>query len=532
MKSLITYLTAFMLLLALLSGTHRAHAQATDASITGTVKDATNNELLPGATITIRNDATGFETHTITNAKGEYALHQLPLGKPYSVSASFVGLQTVKQTGYSLNYGDKLNVDIILSASETALKEVVISEKGFTKEVQQAGASTSITAAQIKSLPNEGRNFTRLNNLSPLQGGDNFSFGGQRATGANVTIDGMNAKNQWTNGTVAEGPYAISLEAIREYKVITNDYDVTQGRQSGGAISAVTKSGTNKLEGSAFLYFRNNTLSSGYDIRGVKREQDFSNYQSGFSLGGPLIKDKLHFFVAYDRQDASQPLVIADIKSADDEQRYGIRKDTLDKLIRIASELYGLKGQQYGQFPRKTTTNTAFVRLDWQINQKHKLTLRSNTTRYVSPFNEGDNSNINLLESYNDFKDVSTTAMAALRSSLNPRLTNEFKVQYMYSYKPKTPQSYLPFSNIPRAIVNVTSPFPTEANPNATQTKSVQFGGQRFSPESNRMKQVHLSNTAYWNTDKVNFTFGTDNMLTYMETYLSSEQNGRFSSIA
>lgn len=528
MKPFFIHLTTLLSLLILLGATHYGHAQATDASITGTVKDATNNEFLPGATITIRNDATGFETHTITNAKGEYVLHQLPLGKPYSISASFVGLQTVRQTGYSLNYGDKLRVDITLSASETALKEVVISEKGFAKEVQQAGASTSITAAQIKNLPNEGRNFTRLNNLSPLQGGDNFSFGGQRATGANVTIDGMNAKNQWTNGTVAEGPYAISLEAIREYKVITNDYDVTQGRQSGGAISAVTKSGTNKLEGSAFLYFRNNTLSSGYDIRGVKREQDFNNYQSGFSLGGPLIKDKLHFFVAYDRQDASQPLVIADIKNADDEQRYGIRKDTLDKLIRIASELYGLKGKQYGQFPRKTTTNTAFVRLDWQINQKHKLTLRSNTTRYVSPFNEGDNSNINLLESYNDFKDVSTTAMAALRSSLNPRLTNEFKVQYMYSYKPKTPQSYLPFQNIPRAIVNVTSPFPTEANPNATQTKSVQFGGQRFSPESNRMKQVHLSNTTYLNTDKINFTFGTDNMLTYMETYLSSEQNGRF----
>lgn len=528
MKLLFTQLSTLLFVCALFLVQQQARAQATDASITGAVKDGTNNELLPGATITVRNDATGFETHTITNAKGEYALHQLPLGKPYSVSVSFVGLQTVKQTGYSLNYGDKLNIDITLSGTETALKEVVISEKGFAKEVQQAGASTSITAAQIKNLPNEGRNFTRLNNLSPLQGGDNFSFGGQRATGANVTIDGMNAKNQWTNGTVAEGPYAISLEAIREYKVITNDYDVTQGRQSGGAISAVTKSGTNKLEGSAFLYFRNNTLSSGYDIRGVKREQDFNNYQSGFSLGGPLIKDKLHFFIAYDRQDASQPLVIADIKNADDEQRYGIRKDTLDKLIRIASELYGLKGKQYGQFPRKTTTNTAFIRLDWQINPKHKLTLRSNTTRYVSPLNEGDNSNINLLESYNDFKDVSTTAMAALRSSLNPRLTNEFKVQYMYSYKPKTPQSYLPFQNIPRAIVNVTSPFPTEANPNATQTKSVQFGGQRFSPESNRMKQVHLSNTAYLNTDKINFTFGTDNMLTYMETYLSSEQNGRF----
>ncbi|MGI8636099.1 MAG: carboxypeptidase regulatory-like domain-containing protein, partial [Segetibacter sp.] len=387
---------------------------------------------------------------------------------------------------------------------------------------------TSITSGQIKTLPNEGRNFTRLNSLSPLQGATNFSLGGQRQTGTNITIDGMNAKNQWTNGTVAEGPYAISLEAIREYKIVTNSYDVSQGRQSGGSINAVTKSGTNKFEGSAFMYFRNNALSSPYDIRGVKREQNFSNYQTGFSLGGPVIKDKLHFFIAYDRQDAAQPLVIADIKDASDEARLGIRKDTLDRLLKIASDLYGVKGRQVGQFDRKTTTNTAFIRLDWQINKKHKLTLRSNTTHYISPFNDGDNSNINLIESYNNFKDVSTSLMLGLRSSITPKLTNEFNVQYLYSYKPKTPQEPIPYQNIPRAIVNVTSPFPTATNPNATQTRTVQFGGQRFSPESNLMKQLHISNTAYLNTDKVNFTFGTDNMVTYMDTYLSSEQNGRF----
>ncbi len=298
--------------------------------------------------------------------------------------------------------------------------------------------------------------------------------------------------------------------------------------QALGAINAVTKSGTNNFEGSAFMYFRNNALSSPYDIRGVKREQNFSNYQTGFSLGGPIIKDKLHFFIAYDRQDAAQPLVIADIKSADDEARLGIRKDTLDKLLKIASDLYGVKGQQVGQFNRKTTTNTAFLRLDWQVNKKNKLTLRSNTTHYVSPYNDADNSNINLLESYNNFKDVSTTIMLGLRTSITPRLTNEFNVQYLYSYKPKTPQSPIPYQNIPRAIINVTSPFPTATNADATQTRTVQFGGQRFSPESNLMKQLHIANTAYWNTEKVNFTFGTDNMVTYMDTYLSSEQNGRF----
>ncbi len=503
-------------------------AQGTDASITGVVKEVQGGSL-QGATVSVRNESTGFQTSTVTTGKGEYSFKQLPLGGPYSVTASYVNFQSRKLTGYTLNFGDKVTVDVDLSTSANMLQEVVVTDRGgYRKEIQKAGAATSITAGQIKTLPNEGRNFTRLNSLSPLQGATNFSLGGQRTTGTNITIDGMNAKNQWTNGTVAEGPYAISLEAIREYKIVTNAYDVSQGRQSGGSINAVTKSGTNNFEGSAFMYFRNNALSSTYDIRGVKRTQDFSNYQTGFSLGGPIIKDKLHFFIAYDRQDAAQPLVIADIQNADDEARLGIKKDTLDKLLKIASELYGVKGQQVGQFNRKTTTNTAFLRLDWQLNSKNKLTLRSNTTHYLSPYNDGDNSNINLLESYNNFKDVSTTIMLGLRTAITPKLTNEFNVQYLYSYKPKTPQDPIPYQNIPRAIINVTSPFPTATNANATQTRTVQFGGQRFSPESNLMKQVHLSNTAYWNTDKVSFTFGTDNMVTYMDTYLSSEQNGRF----
>ncbi len=325
-------------------------AQGTDASITGVVKEVQGGSL-QGATVSVRNESTGFQTSTVTTGKGEYSFKQLPLGGPYSVTASYVNFQSRKLTGYTLNFGDKVTVDVDLSKSANMLQEVVVTDRGgYRKEIQKAGAATSITAGQIKTLPNEGRNFTRLNSLSPLQGATDFSLGGQRTTGTNITIDGMNAKNQWTNGTVAEGPYAISLEAIREYKIVTNAYDVSQGRQSGGSINAVTKSGTNNFEGSAFMYFRNNALSSTYDIRGVKRTQDFSNYQTGFSLGGPIIKDKLHFFIAYDRQDAAQPLVIADIQNADDEARLGIKKDTLDKLLKIASELYGVKGQQVGEF--------------------------------------------------------------------------------------------------------------------------------------------------------------------------------------
>lgn len=284
-KQKILYL--YFIVIALLPLTS-AIAQGTDAAIAGVVKEV-QGRTLPGATVSVRNESTGFETRTVTTAKGEYSFSQLPLGGPYSVTVSYVNFQNQKRTGFTLNFGDKITVDVDLSKSANMLKEVIVTGGGYKKEIQKAGAATSITAGQIKTLPNEGRNFTRLNSLSPLQGASDFSLGGQRQTGTNITIDGMNAKNQWTNGTVAEGPYAISLEAIREYKIVTNSYDVSQGRQSGGAINAVTKSGTNNFEGSAFMYFRNNALSSPYDIRGVKREQNFSNYQTGFSLGGPII---------------------------------------------------------------------------------------------------------------------------------------------------------------------------------------------------------------------------------------------------
>ena len=509
-----------------------AFAQSTNASVKGTINDG-NGDPLPGATVRVRNTSTGFTTGAVTNVRGEYLIQQLPLGGPYDITASFVGYGEVVKSGYSINQGDQLKVDFFLRESASELETVVITDQSLRSRLQREGNATAISAPEIKQLPNEGRNFTQLTSLSPLQGGGSINLGGQRRTSTNITLDGVNARNQLTAGEIGRGPYTVSLEAIREFEVATNIYDVTQGRQAGGAINAVTKSGTNTLEGTAFVYHRNDALASQLDIRGDDREQDFYNYQWGFSLGGPIIKDKLHFFVAYDRQDAGEPVFIADIREGegqeDDEQQFGIRLDTLRRFVQVARDLYGVSDEpQFGEFSRETVANTIFTRLDWQINDRHTLTLRNNFSDWDRPLSVFDNSDIDLAETVGSFSSQENSLLLSLRSNLSSTLTNELKLQYQRAEREFVPNSQLPFSNIPRAIVRVTSPFPTDDNPEATNTEDVQIGGQRFTPETNLEHQVQLVNTTYWQTDRFNFTFGTDNMVTYLETLLSNEQNGRF----
>lgn len=498
--------------------------QATNASIKGKVTN-TNGEFLMGATIIVKNTSTGFTSGSITNDSGNYKIQQLPLGGPYSVTVQYLGFQDVVNEGFMLNLSDALTVDFRMQESATSLDEVVVSSNSLAKRIQQIGASTKIGSGQIKNLPTEGRNFTRLTSLSPLQGGGSINLGGQRRTSTNVTIDGVNFRNTLTAGEIGRGPYTISQEAIREFEVTTNDYDVAQGRQGGGAITSVTKSGTNEFEGSAFFYHRADGLQSKFTIQGEEREADFYNSQYGLSVGGPLIKDKLHFFLVYERQDAGDPQFIANIQSDDDANRLGISQENLDRFLQIGRDQYGLSNsQQVGQFDRVTEANNFFLRLDWQINDKHRLTLRNLYNKWENPLSVSDNSNIEVAESYSNFDSEENSTFLSLRSVFSPSVTNEFKIQYQRAERLFGPNSELPSQNIPRAIVQVESVLPNGNNRN----RSVQLGGQRFTPETNLENQIQIANTTYINSGKFNFTFGTDNLITYLETQLSNEQNGRF----
>ncbi|HLP36048.1 carboxypeptidase-like regulatory domain-containing protein [Lacibacter sp.] len=521
MKSRIYLLRAMLIVSVLLLGNY-SFSQSTDASATGTV---INNEKKPlaGATVIITNSSTGFKSTTQTNASGVYLFRQLPLGTPYTIQVSFIGFKTQQKENISINLGDQILSDFILSDNSSDLSEIVIRSNSVSSRIDRFGATTAINANTIRQIPARNRNFNDLASLSPLSNGSNL--GGQRFSSTSFLIDGVSARNNLTSGEIGRGPFSLSMEAIREFEIITNVYSVTQGRQGGGAISAVTKSGTNTFTGSVFNYFRSDALASKYDIRGNRRTQKFSNNQYGFSLGGPIIKNKLHFFTAFDREDASAPFFIADIRTDADANSLRISKEALEQVLTIARNKYGLSNnKQVGEFGRKTTANTLLVRLDWQINEKNRLTFRNNFSNWNDPTSVNDNSNINLFEVWGDFKSQENSSLLSLRTQVNRNVLNELKVQYQTATRNFVPNSELPAANIPRAIVTVRSTLPNGTQGNTT----VQLGGQRFNPEDNLENQWQLINTTFWTKGKYNFTFGTDNTLTYLDTYISNEQNGRF----
>jgi hypothetical protein len=500
-----------------------AAAQGSQASINGVITEESSKPVA-GASVSIRNEATGFRTSTTSNSKGEYTFNQLPLGGPYSINVSYTGFGTQKKTGFMLNLGDVQKINIQIESSSQVLKTVEITSPGVKASIPTLGASTSISARNIAKLPVNGRNFTSLIDLSPLSRGGSIS--GQLATSTNYSIDGMTAKNPTFGGTATPGaPYSISIEAVREFKVVTNQYDVTYGRSGGGAITTATKSGTNELSGSAFTFARADWLSSPYDIRGNKRNNDFSTYQYGFSLGGAIVKDKAHFFVAYDHQRDARPLQIADIQSVDDEKRLSVTKTTLNDFLSIARSKYGVANTpQFGSFDKRERTEALFARFDWQLNTKNLLTLTNNFIFDRNNQNIGDNSAINLFEVYGTNRTRSNSTLATLRTVVNPRLTNEAKVQYLTSSFESLAGEQLPATNIPRAIVQQ---VPSVVDGKTVLT-TIQLGGQRYAPEYFFSNVVQATDNLYFNTDKVKFTFGADLMYTHLYSRYGSELNGRF----
>lgn len=499
-----------------------AWSQGTEATITGKVSEADGPVI--GASITVRNESTGFKANTITNEQGNYTFQQLPLGSPYSVTVNYIGFTEQRKTGYSLNFGDEIVVDFKLAASSNELEEVVIEGSDLRNTIKTLGASTAVTATELTKLPVNGRNFSSLIDLSPVSSGSNLA--GQRASSTNYTVDGMTSRSTIAGGN-SGGAYAISMEAIREFKVVTNEYDVTYGRSGGGSITTVTKSGTNTLSGSAFTFARTDWLSSNYNLNGTPRAQEFSTYQYGFALGGPIVKDKAHFFVAWDHQADARPLLIADIQNQEDIGRYRVTQESLDEFTHIAREKYGFNSDAlFGSFDKRKATDAAFARIDWQIHPKHLLTIRNNFIYDMDDQQEGDNSGINAFESYVNRKNVNNSLMASLRSSMSSRLTNDLKVQHFYESTDvmHNVDGIGQNQSIPRVIVeNVES-----VDGERTYYNSIQMGGQRFAPEWFKGNVFQLVNNLYYNTEKVKYTFGADIMYTDMNFRYGSEMNGRF----
>ncbi|MCH9029789.1 MAG: carboxypeptidase regulatory-like domain-containing protein [Bacteroidetes bacterium] len=292
----------FVFLVGVLIIPNQIFAQGvTTASINGIVQDAEGNPL-PGANVIAIHEPTGTQYGASTRDNGLFNLPNLKIGGPYNVTASFVGFNAEKQENIILSLNQNIRLDFTLISEAVEIGEVVVSgEQDNVLNSGRTGAATYIDIDQVKTLPSIKRSVRDLIRLDPRSDG-NFSFGGKNWLYNNISVDGSYFNNPFGLDDPAPGGQSaaepIPYDAIEQVQVSIAPYDVREGGFTGAGINTVTKSGTNRLKGSLYSFIRNESFV-GNTVSGVDiiANPDLSFNQSGFSISGPIIKNKLFFFL-------------------------------------------------------------------------------------------------------------------------------------------------------------------------------------------------------------------------------------------
>ena len=306
------------LALAALSGLVPASGWAQGVTTSGIAGRVTGQERepIPDARIELRRDDTGAVFVTATDEDGRFSFTNLRPGGPYTLEASRIGLQTVRREGLVLNIGQRLAVDIQLTETAVELPTLSIQIEADPEFARtRMGPVTVVDQQTIDQLPTISRDITEFAQLSPLVVVDEngVSVAGANLRFNNLQIDG--ALNQDVFGLSPSGVSGgrasgrvIPLAAIEELQVLVAPYDVRQSGFTGGVLNAVTRSGTNELRASAFGFFRNENLVGDALIGGARREAgELRNTFLGFDAGGPIIRDRLHFFTAAEFEQRRRP---------------------------------------------------------------------------------------------------------------------------------------------------------------------------------------------------------------------------------
>jgi hypothetical protein len=495
-------------------------AQATEAAIVGTVRGG-DGAPLARATVVVRNTSTGYTGQRLTDERGQFRFAQLPLGGPYVVSVRLLGHRPATRPGLELHLGDRVPLEFRLERAAAELQPVVVTAAPENARAERFGASTPVSAREIATIPAVGRNFTDLAVLSPLVG-SGLSLSGDKEVSTGVAVDGLSVRNNIGGGVPGGAPYVLSLEAIREFEIATNVYDVTLGRQGGGSLNAATKSGTNDFRGSLFLYNRNNTLA-GPDYSG-RRPDEFGLYQWGGSLGGPIVRDRAHFFVALDRQDERQPYRVLDVRNDADALAAGVHADSIARLRSILESKYGAPaGGQLGAFTRRPVSTTGFARVDWQVSPGSRLTVRGNVVDWFGEAADGNS--LTLREAYADRNALTYNALASLATTFRGDGQNELKFGVTSSAS-----TYGGLTPLPKGIVRIRSTLTGADGRPVTTTRDVTFGGNSSGfNEGQRQRNLQLVNTTRLTLGGHRLTFGVDQMLSNIRlTQFLSRWGGTF----
>lgn len=409
-------------------------AQVTTASMSGKVSESSGEPLI-GVNIKATHTPTGTVYYTITQPNGSYSFNNLRIGGPYVIDYSYIGYNPESRSGINLTLGEDYKLNIPMKEDSQALDEVVVvADKNPIISGSRTGAQEIITREKMDKLPTINRSLSDFTKLTPMSSGNNF--GGVSARFNNVTVDGASFNNSFglANALGASGTEPISLEALEQVQVMIAPYDVRNGGFTGAGINSVTKSGTNQYHASAYMYTKSPSMT-GYRVKdqtvGIS---EFANHQYGISLSGPIIENKLFFYINGEMDRREDPITYTTANSA-------VSGDVLQDLSNFLGEQLNYNPGKFDVNKSNTQADRITARVDWNINSKNLLSVKY---YYLKSFNTNSPSSsgapkggrgpnqfsIPFSSSFYRTNNNFNIWMADLNTVVNDRMSNYLKIGY------------------------------------------------------------------------------------------------------
>ena len=446
MTSIIRRATIALALLAAIATSAFAQGSTTTGSIRGRVVNEGGNPL-PAATVVATNEETGFQRGTQSDDEGVYVIRFLPPGS-YRVAARRIGQTAAEVPGVRVTVGSTAPANFTLRAAAVQLAGVEVTASGREIDVADAGVKQTVTQEEIAELPSLGRDFTDFISLSGLVSpapevttGGQFAIAGQRPSQTSIQIDGVDANNAFfgENRGGSRIPFAFSLESIREFQIITNGFDVEFGNYSGGVINIVTQGGTNDFRASVYGNYRDKSLTR-EDFDG-NAPNNFSVQQYAGKVSGPIRRDQLHYLVSVDGQRRREPFrsITPAFLRGTGNAADAASADSLERFYEVLEGQYGVAGasSQYGEWEISNDVLTIFGRLDWTINDRHRLSVRNNFSDHKNLDEAGGFAFPAGRSQAESFKDRANSLVSELTSVITPRIFNVLRLQYATEERPR-----------------------------------------------------------------------------------------------
>ncbi len=505
MKRYLLLLTAlFLPLIVFAQGT-------TSGAIEGTVLDE-EGEALPGANIVAIHQPTGTRYGTSSRTNGRYTIKNVRVGGPYEVQVTFVGFNAQVKEVSNIELGETVELNFALEEGELELGEIsVTAQADPVFNANRTGARTNISAQDIENTPTISRSLGDFTRLNPQVTSGN-SFGGANNRYNNILVDGATLNDVFGLGEAIPGSQAgvespISIDAIKEFNVDIAPFEVTNNGFTGGQVNAITKSGTNTFTGSAYYQMRNESFVGNYsfDRNGeLITSEDFPSFDEsylGLNIGGPIIEDKLFFFISGEFKRESSPLTTG-IQGSGGANIFPAEASLFNEIQSVAQQEYGYDPGGFDLLSLAQDNNKLLAKLDWNINDDHKLTFRYNLVDAVDE--EGINRSQNSFSFGNrqyNFNSVQNSFVAELNSSFGNDKSNTFRAVY---------------TRIRDSRDVVAERFP-EINLSLSldgQFRSIFMGIDRFS-QANALDQdlIEITDNFTYITGDHEFTIGTNNQI-------------------